>query len=90
MGKIIFWALNIYEFLIILAVFKSFMIYFSRGNRLSYFITKLNFVDTLTDPYLNIFRKFIPPAYGLDFSAMIGLVILQMIKRIVLNNLIIN
>jgi len=90
MGKIIYWALVIYEFLVIIAVFKSFMIYFSRGNRFSYFLTKLSFVDALTDPYLNIFRKLIQPAYGLDFSPMIGLVILQIIEKLVYTNLIIN
>ncbi len=87
MGKIIYWALVIYEFMIILAVFKSFIIYFSRGNKFSYFLTKLSFVDSLTDPYLNIFRKIISPAYGLDFSPMIGLLILQIIERLVYNNL---
>lgn len=87
MGKIIYWALVIYEFMIILAVFKSFVIYFARGNRFSYFLTKLSFVDALTDPYLNIFRKFIPPLNGLDFSPMIGLFVLQLIEKLVYNKL---
>ncbi len=90
MGKIVYWALVVYEFIIILAVFKSFIIYFSRNNRFSYFLTKLNFVDALTDPYLNIFRKLLPPINGLDFSPMIGLVILQIIEKLVYTNLIIN
>jgi len=88
-GKIIYWALVVYEFLIILSVFKSFAIYFSRGRKYDYIITKLSLVDALTDPYLNIFRKLIPPAYGLDFSPMIGLVILQLIEKLVFTKLII-
>jgi YggT family protein len=90
MGKIIYWALVIYEFMIILAVFKSFIIYFSRNNRFSYFLSRLSFVDSLTDPYLNIFRKLLPPINGLDFSPMIGLVILQIIEKLVYTKLIIN
>jgi YggT family protein len=87
MGKIIYWALVAYEFLIIIAVFKSFIIYFARGNKFSYFLSRLSLVDALTDPYLNIFRKLIPVTYGLDFSPMIGLVILQIIENLVFKNL---
>lgn len=83
MGKVIYWALAIYQFMIIMAVFKSFLIYFSRGNRFSYFISKLQLVDSFTDPYLNIFRKIIPPLNGLDFSPMVGLFILQIIENLV-------
>ena len=74
--------------MVILAVFKSFIIYFTRGNKFANILTKLSFVDALTDPYLNIFRKFIPPMHGLDFSPMIGLFILQLIEKLVITNLI--
>lgn len=83
MGKVIYWALAIYQFMVIMTVFKSFLIYFSRGGKFSFFISKLQLVDPFTDPYLNIFRKMIPPLNGLDFSPMIGLVILQIIENIV-------
>ena len=40
----------------------------------------LDFVKETTDPYLNIFRRFLPPVGGggfaLDLSPMIGLVVL--------------
>ncbi len=90
MAKIVYWALVIYEFIIILEVFKSFLVYFTRNNKFYYYINKLSFVDSLTAPYLNIFRKLLPPINGLDFSPMIGLVILQIIEKIVYTNLIIN
>lgn len=87
-GKILYWIITIYELMVIIAVFKSFIIYFSRGNKFAYFLTRLSFVDALTDPYLNIFRKLVPPINGLDFSPMIGLFILQIIERLVATNLI--
>ncbi|MBC7826056.1 MAG: YggT family protein [Candidatus Parcubacteria bacterium] len=34
----------------------------------------------LTDPYLNIFRSFIPPLGGLDFSAILAILALQLLK----------
>lgn len=88
MGKIIYWTLVVYEFLIILEVFKSFAIYFSKGYKFSYLINKLSIISSLTDPYLRIFRKFFPPVYGLDFTPMFGLLVLQIIEKIVYNTLI--
>ncbi len=35
------------------------------------------FLSPITDPYLNIFRSFIPPLGGLDFSAILALLLLN-------------
>jgi YggT family protein len=35
----------------------------------------------VTDPYLNIFRRIIPPMGGLDFSAMLALIVLNLLQR---------
>lgn len=47
----------------------------------------LDFVTETTDPYLNIFRRIIPPigpgGFGLDLSPMIGLVVLFILQAIV-------
>jgi len=43
--------------------------------------------DTLaqiTDPYLNIFRRFIPPLGMMDFSPIIAMLVLQAIGRMFL------
>jgi len=37
-------------------------------------------LSQLTDPYLNIFRSFIPPLGGLDFSAILAILALQLLK----------
>jgi YggT family protein len=37
-------------------------------------------VSQLTDPYLNIFRSFIPPLGGIDFSPMLAILLLQFVS----------
>ncbi|MBE9181004.1 YggT family protein [Oculatella sp. LEGE 06141] len=39
-----------------------------------------NILSQLTDPYLNIFRSFIPPLGGIDFSPMLAIFLLQFIS----------
>jgi YggT family protein len=38
----------------------------------------------LTDPYLNIFRRIIPPLGGLDISAILAILALQVVQSTVL------
>lgn len=42
-------------------------------------------VKEVTDLYLDIFRKFIPPVGGLDFSPIIAIIVLQIIQVLVVN-----
>ena len=43
----------------------------------------LRWIASLTDPYLNIFRRFIPPIGGvLDLSPMLGYLLLQMMESL--------
>lgn len=41
-------------------------------------------LDKVVAPYVNIFRKFIPPLGGLDFSPFIALIVLQLISRLLI------
>jgi YggT family protein len=47
----------------------------------------LDFVKETTDPYLNVFRRFLPPVGGggfaLDLSPMIGIVVLFVVQTVV-------
>ncbi|HEY5816763.1 MAG TPA: YggT family protein [Solirubrobacterales bacterium] len=47
----------------------------------------LDFITETTDPYLNLFRRIIPPigggGFGLDLSPMIGLIVLFIARSIV-------
>ncbi|WP_218082417.1 YggT family protein [Anthocerotibacter panamensis] len=37
-------------------------------------------LSQLTDPYLNLFRRFIPPIGGLDISPIVALLLLQFVS----------
>jgi YggT family protein len=47
----------------------------------------LDFVSETTDPYLNLFRRFLPPVGGggfaLDLSPMIGIIVLFVLQAVV-------
>lgn len=47
----------------------------------------LDFVSETTDPYLNLFRRILPPigggGFGLDLSPMIGIVVLYILRGLV-------
>jgi YggT family protein len=49
--------------------------------------TVLDFITETTDPYLNLFRRLIPPigggGFGLDLSPMIGIIVLFILRGIV-------
>jgi YggT family protein len=36
-------------------------------------------LSQITDPYLNLFRSVIPPLGGIDFSAMLAIILLQVV-----------
>ncbi|MEH2026591.1 YggT family protein [Nostoc sp.] len=36
-------------------------------------------LSQITDPYLNLFRSIIPPLGGMDFSAMLAIILLQIV-----------
>jgi YggT family protein len=38
-----------------------------------------SFLSPITDPYLNIFRSFIPPIGGLDLSPILAIIVLQVV-----------
>ena len=42
----------------------------------------LSSVSAITDPYLNIFRGLIPPIGGLDLSAIVAFLALQLVQTL--------
>ena len=52
--------------------------------QINWFDQPFSILSQLTDPYLNIFRSIIPPLGGLDFSAILAIVLLQVIQSAVL------
>jgi YggT family protein len=45
----------------------------------------MNFLRDVCEPYLGIFRRFIPPLGMFDFSPMIALILLYFVRTIVYN-----
>ena len=47
----------------------------------------LDFITDTTDPYLNLFRRVIPPigggGFGLDLSPMIGIIVLFILRGLI-------
>ncbi|HBB34573.1 MAG TPA: hypothetical protein DDZ80_10745 [Cyanobacteria bacterium UBA8803] len=41
-----------------------------------------SFLSPITDPYLNIFRSFIPPIGGLDLSPILAILVLQVVAQL--------
>ncbi len=39
-------------------------------------------LSQITDPYLNIFRSFIPPLGGMDFSPILAIIALQLLQGV--------
>ncbi len=51
---------------------------------INWFDPPFSILSQLTDPYLNLFRSIIPPLGGLDFSAILALLLLQVVQSTIL------
>ena len=61
---------------------------FSFGMRLPYARWSdvvLNFLRDVSEPYLRLFRKFIPPIGAFDFSPMIAIILLYIVQSLIVN-----
>ncbi len=45
-------------------------------------------LGTLVEPYLSLFRRFIPTFSGMDFSPIVALIVLQLVERLIWNILV--
>ena len=45
----------------------------------------LNFLRDVSEPYLRLFRKFIPPIGAFDFSPMIAIILLYIVQSLIVN-----
>lgn len=68
---------NLYFFLIILRIFLTWIPNVQWENQ------PWKTIREITDIYLNLFRRIIPPFNGLDFSPIVALIILQIVQQIV-------
>jgi len=71
------------QFLAIYTVILIFRILLSWFPNINWFNPPFSILTQLTDPYLNLFRSFIPPLGGLDLSPMAAILVLQLISGLV-------
>jgi len=74
----------VYLVLIIIRVLLTWIprIPYNRALRAS-----IGFIEEVTDPYLNLFRRFLPPigggGFALDLSPILGIILLLILQRVV-------
>jgi uncharacterized protein YggT (Ycf19 family) len=72
----------------IILIFARILIsFFPRIPRSATLRPVLDFITDTTDPYLNVFRRFLPPVGGggfaLDLSPMIGIIVLYVAQALI-------
>jgi YggT family protein len=75
-------------YIIIIFLYILLNLMFSLGLRMPYsrwFDAVMTFLRDVCEPYLRIFRRFIPTIGMFDFSPMIGIIVLIFVDRIVTN-----
>ena len=65
-----------YSILIVLRIFMSWLPSIDWDKK------PVKFIRIITDAYLDIFRRFIPPFGGLDFSPIVALLFLNLLQML--------
>lgn len=73
---------NIFYFFYILIILRIFLTWIPT---IDWQQQPIKSIREVTDLYLDIFRRFIPPVGGLDFSPIVALIVLQIIQVLVTN-----
>lgn len=73
---------NIFYFYFLLIIVRIFLTWIPN---IDWFQQPFKAVREVTDIYLNVFRRIIPPFGGLDFSPIIAIIVLQLIQVLVVS-----
>jgi uncharacterized protein YggT (Ycf19 family) len=76
----------VYTLLIIAYILSS--LFFAFGGRVPYSrwsSAVLGFLRDVVEPYLGLFRRFIPAVGPLDFSPIIAILVLQLVGGVIVN-----
>lgn len=71
---------NIFYFYFILIILRIFLTWIPN---IDWYQQPFRALREVTDMYLNIFRRFIPPVGGLDFSPIIAIIVLQILQGLI-------
>ncbi len=75
-------------YIVLLFVYILLNLLFSFGMRLPYARwtdALMNFLRDVSEPYLRIFRRFIPPLGSFDLSPMIAIIVLYFVRQVLVN-----
>ena len=75
---------NIFYFFYLLIILRIFLTWIPSINWQQ---QPIKSIREVTDMYLDVFRRFIPPVGGLDFSPIIALIVLQILQTPINANL---
>jgi uncharacterized protein YggT (Ycf19 family) len=81
----------IYVYTLLLILYIVIQILFSLGIRPGYSIWTsrlLGFLHDVCEPYLRIFRRFLPQIGGLDLSPLLGILVLEVVNEVVVQRII--
>ena len=81
----------IYVYMLLIILFIVIQLLFAVGLRPPYSRTMdsvLGFLRDICEPFLRIFRRFIPALGGIDFSPILAIFTLQILNSIVVNGII--
>jgi YggT family protein len=68
--------LNIYLLLIFIRILLTWFPTVEWMNQIA------SFLSPITDPYLKVFRSFIPPLGGMDLSPILAIIVLQVVANL--------
>ncbi len=83
-GNFLAALLQVYVILIIAYILTQ--LFFGFGGRMPYnryASAVLGFLEQVVAPYLNIFRRFIPPIGPIDISPIVGILLLQVVGGLI-------
>ena len=75
-----------YVYILIIFLYILLNLMFSLGLRMPYsrwFDAILNFLRDVSDPYLRLFRRFIPSVGMFDFSPMVAIIVLYILRAVI-------
>ena len=75
--KFIIYLFNFYEYSMLAYILTSWVPQIKNN-----FIVE--FLEAICEPYLKLFRKFIPPIGMLDISPVVGLIVLSVIQNLII------
>jgi YggT family protein len=81
----------IYVYILLIIINIVIQLLFSAGIRPPYSITTdrlLGFLRDVVEPFLRLFRRFAPRLGGLDFSPMLAIIALYLVKIIIVEGII--